>query len=452
MLKLAFRTSRDLVKNSSKTTYIIARTLFSNQKFPSASSRTISTSSAALAASSGLVSRSGRNPKPKVAQARISGCSKYLEVSWGNGEVARYPWVWLRDNCQCPKCFQPSAKARLLVMKDLDVDCFPSEVKLEGSDVKVTWQDGHESLWNPDWLQQHIFDDEKTLKSRETLLRNKRIMWKEDFQPKDIPKGQFGQVLTSDEKLLEFLVNLEVHGIHLLENVPPMEGMIHKLADRVAFLRATNYGREFPVKVKMEPSNLAYTGAALGLHTDLVYYDYMPGVQFLHCIKQAEGSLGGESVFADGMSIAAKVKTLDPEAYDLLINVLVDFHDIGSDFYRFHKLQRRPIIERDRYGEVFRLNYNNQVRDTFLAVPLEQVKPLYKAMKLMDDELNKTAIRRRLKTGDMIIFDNMRILHGREAFSVQAEERRNRLLQGGYSDWDEFRSRIRVLQAQQEGN
>ncbi|CAG0917146.1 unnamed protein product [Notodromas monacha] len=179
---------------------------------------------------------------PGVAQARISGCSKYLEVSWGNGEVARYPWVWLRDNCQCPKCFQPSAKARLLVMKDLDVDCFPSEVKLEGSDVKVTWQDGHESLWNPDWLQQHIFDDEKTLKSRETLLRNKRIMWKEDFQPKDIPKGQFGQVLTSDEKLLEFLVNLEVHGIHLLENVPPMEGMIHKLADRVAFLRATNYG------------------------------------------------------------------------------------------------------------------------------------------------------------------------------------------------------------------
>ena len=47
-------------------------------------------------------------------------------------------------------------------------------------------------------------------------------------------------------------------------------------------------------------------------------------------------------------------------------------------------------------------------------------------------------------TGDIICFNNIRVLHGRQGFHVQAGE--HRLLLGYYLDWDELRSRRRVLE------
>ena len=52
--------------------------------------------------------------------------------------------------------------------------------------------------------------------------------------------------------------------------------------------KRTHYGDFFHVKTKVDANNLAYTGAELGLHTDLPYYRYTPGTQFLHCIQQTQ--------------------------------------------------------------------------------------------------------------------------------------------------------------------
>ena len=49
-----------------------------------------------------------------------------------------------------------------------------------------------------------------------------------------------------------------------------------------------------------------------------------------------------------------------------------------------------------------------------------------------------------LLIGDCICFHNNRVLHGRTGYKVtKAGERK---LQGGYVDWEELRSRRRVLQ------
>jgi alpha-ketoglutarate-dependent taurine dioxygenase len=45
----------------------------------------------------------------------------------------------------------------------------------------------------------------------------------------------------------------------------------------------------------------------------------------------------------------------------------------------------------------------------------------------------------------MVTFDNLRILHGRRAFGQHLQGERH--VQGAYFDWDEARSRIRVLKA-----
>ena len=49
------------------------------------------------------------------------------------------------------------------------------------------------------------------------------------------------------------------------------------------------------------------------------------------------------------------------------------------------------------------------------------------------------------KTGEMVTFNNLRVLHGRTAFGRDLKG--ERLVQGAYLDWDEVRSRIRVLKA-----
>jgi gamma-butyrobetaine dioxygenase len=79
--------------------------------------------------------------------------------------------------------------------------------------------------------------------------------------------------------LLEWLLELERRGVALVEKAGTTDAStVRRLAERVAFIRRTHYGEEFSVKAKTDPSNVAYTGQPLQLHTDLPYYDYKPGV------------------------------------------------------------------------------------------------------------------------------------------------------------------------------
>ena len=48
-----------------------------------------------------------------------------IEVQWEGDYPTHYPYLWLRDNCQCDKCFHPFTKARKLLMKDLNLDSVP---------------------------------------------------------------------------------------------------------------------------------------------------------------------------------------------------------------------------------------------------------------------------------------------------------------------------------------
>lgn len=58
-----------------------------------------------------------------------------LNVVWSNQKTQEYPAVWLRDNCQCSKCYQASALARLSIMKNLDTEIELTEPKVEDQQV-----------------------------------------------------------------------------------------------------------------------------------------------------------------------------------------------------------------------------------------------------------------------------------------------------------------------------
>jgi gamma-butyrobetaine dioxygenase len=53
------------------------------------------------------------------------------------------------------------------------------------------------------------------------------------------------------------------------------------------------------------------------------------------------------------------------------------------------------------------------------------------------------AIRSAFAPGDLVMFDNRRVLHGRDSFDPQGGQRH---LQGCYVDRDDVYSRLRILQ------
>ena len=80
-----------------------------------------------------------------------------------------------------------------------------------------------------------------------------------------------------------------------------------------------------------------------------------------------------------------------------------------------------------------------------LRLPVASMGPVYRAYRklavLVRDPAFETRVR--LGAGDLVAFDNHRMLHGREAFDANAGPRH---LQGCYVDRDELLSRIRVLE------
>ena len=66
----------------------------------------------------------------RMSEASLSSHDRMLEVTWGSGTVDRFPYVWLRDNCQCDQCCSAATKTRLFLLEQLDVTIEPQSVEV----------------------------------------------------------------------------------------------------------------------------------------------------------------------------------------------------------------------------------------------------------------------------------------------------------------------------------
>ena len=74
-----------------------------------------------------------------------------------------------------------------------------------------------------------------------------------------------------------------------------------------------------------KPNNTSYTADALRNHTDLPYFEYAPGYQFLHCL--INDAKGGNSSVVDGFAVASYLRKYEREAFKVLTNTYVKFKD-----------------------------------------------------------------------------------------------------------------------------
>lgn len=229
-------------------------------------------------------------------------------------------------------------------------------------------------------------------------------------------------------------------GIALIRGVPVEAEQVIVVANQLGFVRDTNYGALFDVRSVPDPDNLAYSSAGLSPHTDNPYRDPCPTVQLLHCLRQA-GS-GGRSIFVDGFGFADEVRRLRPEDFAMLTSTAVAFQYCDDDV---DLRAVGPIIDTNVGGEVTRVRVNN--RSMVGPVGLDSaatVADFFGAYHRLVGGLHdgKAVVHLRLEPGDLIVFNNRRVLHGREQFELAPDDG-DRWLQGCYIDLDAVLSTAR---------
>jgi gamma-butyrobetaine dioxygenase len=345
--------------------------------------------------------------------------------------------LWLRDACSCSECRDEFSGQRLRSVLTLDPETDIVSWRSEGDYVEVMFTpDGHVSRFSRSWLaanapgRTEIFDDRS---------ERHRPPWCAADLGGRPPEVAWCELQSGDEVRTTALGALLRTGILLVRDVPIEPGTVLAVARSFAFVRTTNYGDLFDVRVEAQPVNLAFTGRAIAPHTDNPYRDPVPGIQLLHCLQSSPG--GGDNVFIDGFAVAAQVREEDPQAFATLTSTALTFRYEDAD-----TLLRAsgPIIAVNSAGEVRGIRWNERSIQP-PAVPPHEVAEVYRAMRRFALTLDRPplALHVTLGPGDCIVFDNTRILHARTAFEGGSAARH---LQGCYADLDGLASTVAVLE------
>jgi len=364
--------------------------------------------------------------------ASINSDKRCVIIDWKDGTTATYPFIWLRDND--PAGFHPDTRERQFDITTINLNDEISKIMLEVDSIEFLWRsEGYTAKYSLSWLYTH-----KPGRQKDPVDEVEVSHWRCELALKGIPRYGAEDLIQSDAELLTFLRDTRSRGISIIDGLADEPESDTTLASRVGFLRGTNFGHIFEVRSKPQPINLAYTSLALPMHTDLPNQELAPGYQFLHCLKNE--AVGGGSIFCDGFAIAEDMRESEPEYFELLANTSIPFRYYDDEF---DIRSRQKVINLDASGSVIEICFNAHLSDA-LDLPVTSMDAYYRAyqMFMLKAKQSFYTVSIKLCPGEMVVFNNRRILHGRDAFDVQTGVRS---LRGFYVDRGEFDSRIRVL-------
>jgi len=357
-----------------------------------------------------------------------------LRIEWAGGERSEFASLWLRDNC--PASRDANSGQRLGDAADLPSDPKIRSVSTASDTLRIDWADEAASTsFDLRWLRAHA---PGALRRAPEL---KVIRWLEGAKldaARDFAWLRMSELHADRGRRLAWMTRLVQEGIAFLGEVPSVELAILEAVAPLGLVMDTNYGRVFDVRSVAQPENLAYSDLGLGLHTDNPYRDPVPGFQALHCLIASRD--GGENVFADGFAIAEYLRETEPKTFATLTQTPVLFHYQSKDA---ELLSEKPLIQLSIRGEIRAVHYNNRSIAP-LQLGAEQVRGFYPAYRRLAQLLREPRFQLglKLRDGDLVVFDNRRILHGRTGFS---SARFARHLQGCYLTRDSVLSETGLL-------
>ncbi|MCX2721230.1 TauD/TfdA family dioxygenase [Roseibium salinum] len=355
---------------------------------------------------------------------------KGLHVALTTGS-SYFNYHWLRDNC--PSSFDATTRERSFDIFHLEQAPRAEAARMERDVLIIDWAgEDHVTRMPVSWLEAYAQG-----RRRPDPADLPRRAWYGDHYA-DVARFTHAELLSDKARAKDWLEALIVEGISVVTGMPDSDEALTRLVNVMGQVRPTFFGDYFDVRTHINPTNTAYTAAALELHTDTPAEEHAPGVQFLH--MRANTVEGGRNLFGDGVAAANDFRNMDPEGFRLLSTIDVPFY-CEHDTYDMRSYQR--VIELDQHGEVSGLTISQHMLD-LIDLPQDLLDAYYPAFcrfgKLLQDD--RYIMRFTLQAGECIVFDNHRIVHGRAAYSATSG---NRYLRGCYADRAEMRSSYRAL-------
>jgi len=357
-----------------------------------------------------------------------------LSIEDGYGRRFAIHPIWLRERCQDAASMDLLTGQRLADPSDLALDLrIDTVAEGEPGRLYVRFSDGHEAEFS----------------AADILTEAALPPGEHDVPPvatwtgslTDLPRANW-RAAPGAADLRAWLESFLRYGFIIFSGVPREHHAVLKAALVFGFARETNFGTVFDVRSVPHATDLAYTAVHLDPHTDNPYRSPVPGVQLLHCL--ANETTGGLSTLVDGYAVAEALRERDPDAFRVLTTTPVRFRyrDAVTEL-----TASAPPIELDVSGRVKTIHFSPRLDFVPLFSP-EKLSAYYRARQVFDHLLRtpEFEIRFLLNAGDLVMFDNCRLLHGRTSFDPQEGLRH---LQGCYIDIDGPRSLYRVLRRQQ---
>jgi len=289
------------------------------------------------------------------------------------------------------------------------------------------------------------------------LLFEHEELMHDDFEGANRAPEQLGQgranlptsVANARAKLFEAV---HKYGMAMINGVPRVPGEGKRFADSVVgAVETTPFGYSFTIKNVEDPHNLAFHNMKLQHHIDFTYCTKPSDIALFHCIQNADS--GGDSLWLDGFAIAEVLRKEFPEDFEVLVNTPVRHMDVTD---KWDLQATHPTICLSDSGELERIVFNERTRDSWRQCgeamkqqeqPQANSEAFYEALGKYEALVENTEWHANtpLQPGQMVLFDNRRVMHSRNKFTGE------RHMEGSYIEWGGAHATWRSLVRQAAG-
>lgn len=345
-----------------------------------------------------------------------------------------FNYCWLRD--ACPSCIDPQTRERVFDVGSLPDLPRAKAARIDGDALVIDWQ----AETQVSRIPLALLETFATRGRAEDPADLPRRLWFADAAPRFVRVPQ-DAVLNDPAARAQLARALIEDGIAIVTGMASDADSLPRLVQALGPITPSAEGLFFDVRVEVAPTNLAFTAGPLEMHTDLPGEEAAPGVQFLHCLENSVE--GGLSLFVDGAAVAEALRDQDPVAFRLLAGHAIPF------FYRHENWDYRAhqrVIETDPEDRVTGVTISQHLQD-MMDLPQTLLDSYYPAfvtfVKMMQED--RFVVRFRSEAGNCVVFDNHRIVHGRQGYVADSGKR---YLRGCYTDRGALRSTYRILARQ----
>ncbi len=366
---------------------------------------------------------------------RADAFDQGIELSWSDGLINKVPAIWLREFSPDSGTFHSVTREQRIALTDIPTGLSIERIAVaQDGYLEVDWMPEELcSRYHPGWLRSAVAapnDPMENLPCRELwpLPVTARPNWMDGAA---VYRGD-------DDALAQWLEALLKDGTGLLDGLPISREVIPAIFELIGPIRASNFGDVFEVESLPDANSNAYTALALKVHSDLATREYIPGMQFLFCLENE--ATGGDSLLVDGFAVAEQLKIESAEFFEVLATLPVPF---GTKDREFDHRYCAPVLEHNAAGKLSSVRHTYWLRSP-MSGDFSTLTTFYAAYRRFQEICNdpNNQLSFRLQPGQLMAFDNRRILHGRDAFDPESGPR---LLRGCYGEREEVESRLRIL-------